>query len=88
VLVVVVEPLRIRNSRDPGDRHFAVGAERAHSRSIRGAMSNRILPRRVLVSLGVASAFVGAVVLAGVLFRHHDPPRHPSPRPASTASTR
>jgi hypothetical protein len=55
---------------------------------VRAAVSSRILPRRVLVSLGVASAFVGAVVLAGVLFRHHDPPRHPSPRPVSTASTR
>jgi hypothetical protein len=45
-----------------------------------------MFPRRIVVSLGVASALVGAIVLAGALFRHHDPARHSSTTP-STAST-
>ncbi|HEY6319292.1 MAG TPA: hypothetical protein VI462_15585 [Acidimicrobiia bacterium] len=42
-------------------------------------MLRAILPRRVLVSLGIATVFVAGVVLAGAVFRHHDPsPTHPS----------
>ncbi len=52
-----------------------------------GTVSGQVLSRRVLVSIGIASVFVGAVVLAGALFRHHDPPR-PTPRaPATTAAS-
>ncbi|HEV2310134.1 MAG TPA: hypothetical protein VGU73_06390 [Acidimicrobiia bacterium] len=47
-------------------------------------MWRRILPRRVAVSLAVASTFVGAVVLAGAVFRHHDPPHHPRPTVTTT----
>jgi len=55
---------------------------------MRSAVSRSILSRRVLVSLGVATAFVGVVVIAGVLFRHHDPPlRRPTPS-VSTVTTR
>jgi len=52
-----------------------------------GTVSGQVLSRRVLVSIGIASVFVGAVVLAGALFRHHDPPR-PTPRsPATTTAS-
>ena len=52
-----------------------------------GTVSGQVLPRRVLVSLGIASVFVGAVVLAGALFRHHDPPRHVPRSPATTTAS-
>jgi len=45
-----------------------------------------MLPRRVLVSLGIAAVFVGAVVLAGALFRHHDASPHRPP--VSTVTSR
>jgi len=54
---------------------------------MRSAVSRSILSRRVLVSLGVATAFVGVVVVAGVLFRHHDPPPR-RPTPVSSVTTR
>jgi hypothetical protein len=42
-----------------------------------GAVLRRMLPRSVAVGLAAASLFVGGVVLAGALLRHHDPP-HPT----------
>jgi hypothetical protein len=43
----------------------------------------RLLPLRVVVSLAVAFALIGVIVVAGVLFRH----RHPSHPNATTATT-
>jgi hypothetical protein len=43
----------------------------------------RLLPLRVVVSLAVAFALIGAIVIAGVLLRH----RHPSHPNATTATT-
>jgi hypothetical protein len=44
-----------------------------------------LVPTRVLVSLGVAFAFVALVVIAGVLLRDRHPTR---PRPAPVTTTR
>jgi len=55
---------------------------------MRGAVSRPIFTRCVVVSLIVSSAFIGAVVLAGALFRHHDPPRHPRPPVPAVTSAR
>jgi hypothetical protein len=43
----------------------------------------RILPRPVVVALGVATAFVGGVIAAGYVFRDR---HHGHPRPAVTTS--
>jgi len=43
-----------------------------------------MFPRPVAVGLAVASVFVGGVILAGALLRHHDTPR-PTHHPAGTA---
>jgi hypothetical protein len=49
----------------------------------------RVLPLRVLVSLAVAFALIGAIVLAGVLFRHRDPGHHKTTTATTaTATTR
>ena len=47
----------------------------------------RLLPLRVVVSLGVAFALIGAIVIAGVLLRHRHP-SHPNATTATTATTR
>jgi hypothetical protein len=49
-------------------------------------VSRAFLSRRVLVSVGIATVFVGGVVLAGAVFRHHDPP--PRRPPVATTTTR
>ena len=48
------------------------------------AVLRRMFPRPVAVGLAVASVFVGGVILAGALLRHHDTPR-PTHHPAGTA---
>jgi hypothetical protein len=52
-----------------------------------------MFPRPVAVGLAAASLFVGGVVLAGALLRHHDPAhrtRHPTGAavPTTTGRTR
>jgi hypothetical protein len=46
---------------------------------------HRVLPLRVVVSLALAFALIGAIVLAGVLLRHRDP-SHPKTTTATTAT--
>ena len=48
----------------------------------------RVLPLRVVVSLAVAFALIGAIVLAGVLFRHRDPGHHKTTTATTAATTR
>jgi hypothetical protein len=49
----------------------------------------RVLPLRVVVSLAVAFALIGAIVLAGVLLRHRDPGHHKTTTATTaTATTR
>jgi hypothetical protein len=44
----------------------------------------RLLPLRVMVSLAVAFALIGVIVVAGVLLRHRDA-SHPNATTATTA---